>query len=163
MIAVADASPVCHLVVIGEIDLLPRLFAQVLLPREMLSELLAEGAPPTVRAWASAPPAWISIHDGVAGQEKSMERLQAGERAAILLAESVHADIVLIDEKSARHVAAQRGLRVTGLLGVLVEAANRGLVDLASAIERLTKTGFRCSPTLLRSVLEGRPAPSPSG
>ncbi len=95
-----------------------------------------------VRAWAYAPPSWISIHDGPAGPEKSMERLQAGERAAIVLAESVHADIILLDEKSARRVAAERGLQVTGLLGVLVEAANRGLVDLAPTIERLDQDQF---------------------
>jgi len=154
MIAVADASPVCYLVLIAEIELLPKLFTQVLLPREVLDELLVEGAPPMVRAWANAPPPWISIHDGLAGPEKSMERLQAGERAAILLAESVHAGIILLDEKSARRFAAERGLRVTGLLGVLVEAANRGLVDLAPAIQRLTKTSFRYSPALLRSALE---------
>lgn len=34
MIAVADASPVCYLILIGEIDLLSRLFGGVLLPRE---------------------------------------------------------------------------------------------------------------------------------
>jgi predicted nucleic acid-binding protein len=154
MIAVADASPVCYLVLIGEIELLSKLFAQVLLPREVLDELLVEGAPPMVRAWADSPPLWILIRDGPAGAEKGMERLQAGERAAILLAESVHADVIVLDEKSARRIAAERGLRVTGLLGVLVEATNRGLVDLAAALERLTKTSFRYSPALLKSALE---------
>ncbi len=115
MIAVADASPVCYLVGIGEIELLPKLFTQVLLPREVLDELLVEGAPPMVRAWGNAPPSWISIHDGPAGPEKSMERLQTGERAAILSAESVHADIILLDEKSARRVAPERGLQGYGI------------------------------------------------
>lgn len=36
-----------------------------------------------------------------------MEKLQAGERAAIFQAESIEADIVIIDEKAARLVAAQ--------------------------------------------------------
>ena len=85
-----------------------------------------------------------------------MERLQAGERAAILLAESVSADLILLDEKSARRMCTERGLRVTGLLGVLAEAAGRGLVDLAAAVDGLTKTSFRYSPALLRSVLERR-------
>jgi predicted nucleic acid-binding protein len=30
MIAVADTSPICYLILIGEIDLLPKLFSQVL-------------------------------------------------------------------------------------------------------------------------------------
>ena len=63
-----------------------------------------------------------------------MEKLQAGERAAIFLAESVKANIVIIDEKAARLIAAQRGLSVTGILGVLGEAGTRKVVNLADAI-----------------------------
>ena len=48
-----------------------------------------------------------------------LDRLHAGERAAILLAERLGADIVLLDEKAARTIAVGRGLRVSGLLGVL--------------------------------------------
>ncbi|MDE3198600.1 MAG: DUF3368 domain-containing protein, partial [Acidobacteriota bacterium] len=80
-----------------------------------------------------------------------MERLQAGERAAIWLAESISADIVIIDEKAARVAASERGLSVTGLLGVLGEASTRGLVDLALAIDRLRLTTFRCSPALFKA------------
>src|ERR1035438_4797188 len=89
-----------------------------------------------------------------------LERLQAGEQAAILLAESMKADIILLDEKAARRVAANRGLRVTGLLGVLSEAATRGLVELAPAIDRLRMTNFRSSPALLKATVDrfGKPA-----
>jgi len=77
-----------------------------------------------------------------------------------LLAESINATMILLDEKSARRVAADRGLRVTGTLGVLGEAASRGLVDLAAAIDRLRKTNFRYSPALLKAALDrfGGPA-----
>ena len=83
-----------------------------------------------------------------------MEKLQAGERAAIFLAESVNADIIIIDEKAARLIAAERGLSVTGILGVLGEAATRRLVNLADAIDRLRRTTFRCSPALFKATLE---------
>jgi predicted nucleic acid-binding protein len=70
------------------------------------------------------------------------------------LAESVKADILLVDEKAARRVAAARGLRVTGILGVLGEAATQGLVELAPLIDRLRMTNFRSSPTLLKATLD---------
>ena len=50
MIAVADTSPICYLIPIGEIDLLPKLFSQVLAPQAVLAELLHEDAPATVRS-----------------------------------------------------------------------------------------------------------------
>jgi predicted nucleic acid-binding protein len=154
MIAVTDASPICYLVLIGEVDLLASLSGRVVVPRRVLDELLDKGAPVAVRDWAAAPPDWISIHDAPAAIPTGLERLHAGERAAILLAESVKADLILLDEKYARRVAAERGLRVTGVLGVLVEAANRGLVDLALSIDKLRKTGFRGSPALLKAALD---------
>jgi hypothetical protein len=45
MIAVADASPLCYLILIGQIDLLPKLFLHVAVPRAVITELLHEDAP----------------------------------------------------------------------------------------------------------------------
>jgi predicted nucleic acid-binding protein len=70
----------------------------------------------------------------------------------------MNADLVLLDEKVARLVAAKRGLRVTGVLGVLAEAATLGLADLPAAVDRLTQTSFRSSPALLKSVLDRFPS-----
>lgn len=154
MIAVADASPLCYLVVIGEIDLLPTLFVQVAVPQAVIAELLHEDAPEAVRAWASNLPAWICAEPTPLLATTGTEKLHAGEQAAILLAESMRADTILLDEKAARGVAADRGLRVTGLLGVLGEAATRGLIELAPVINRLRMTSFRASPALLKATLD---------
>lgn len=154
MIAVADASPLCYLILIGQIDLLPKLFLHVAVPLAVIDELLHEDAPEAVRTWASNLPAWIGVQENSLSATAGLEKLQGGEQASILLAESIKADIILLDEKAARRVAANRGLRVTGLLGVLGEAATRGLVELAPAIDRLRTTNFRSSPALLKATLE---------
>ncbi len=83
-----------------------------------------------------------------------MEKPHAGERRAILLAESVNANVILLDEKAARSVVVDRGLRVTGTLGILGEAAWRGMTDLGAAIDQLRKTNFRYSPALLKAILD---------
>jgi predicted nucleic acid-binding protein len=154
MIVVADTSPLCYLILIGEIDVLPKLYRQVLVPSAVIAELLDEDAPAAVGNWAANLPSWISARENPVGVTAGMEKLQAGEQAAILLAESITADMILLDEKSARRVAADRGLRITGTLGILGEAASRGLVDLAAAIDQLTKTSFRYSPALLKATLD---------
>jgi predicted nucleic acid-binding protein len=102
MIAVADASPLCYLVLIGEIDLLPKLFGRVLAPDAVIAELLHEDAPEAVRAWVSNLPAWIRAEAAPDVLSPGLEKLQVGERAAILLAESIKADIILLDERAAR-------------------------------------------------------------
>lgn len=154
MIAVFDASPLCYLVLIGEIDLLPQLFSRVVVPQTVILELQHDDAPATVRNWASNLPIWIFVEETPDALSAGMEKLQAGERATILLAEMIKADIVIIDEKAARFIAGQRGLSVTGVLGVIGEAATLGLVDLTLAIDRLRRTSFRCSPALFKATLE---------
>jgi predicted nucleic acid-binding protein len=88
-----------------------------------------------------------------------LEKLHAGEGAAILLAEFLKAEIILLDEKSARRLAAERGLSVTGTLGILGDAATKGFVELSDAFDRLRSTNFRCSPVLLKATLDryGKP------
>ncbi len=154
MIAVLDASPLCYLVLIGEIDLLPQLFSRVVVPQAVILELRHEDAPAVVRNWASNLPIWIFVDETPDTFSADMEKLQDDERAAILLAELIQADIIIIDEKAARLIAGRRGLSVTGVLGVIGEAATLGLVDLTLAIDRLRRTSFRCSPVLFKATLE---------
>jgi predicted nucleic acid-binding protein len=159
MIAVADTSPLCYLILISEVDLLRKLFSEVVIPAAVMTELLHEDAPEAVRGWATNLPAWVSVQENPARNTAGLEKLQVGEQAAILLAESISAELILLDEKSARRIAAQHGMRITGTLGVLGEAAARGMVDLPAAIDRLRRTNFRCSPALLKATLDRFTAP----
>ena len=120
----------------------------------MLKELQHDEAPELVQTWAHRLPSWVSVTEIAVTNARGLEKLQAGERAAILLAEFKGAEIILLDEKAARRVASDRGLRVTGILGLLGEASTRGLVDLPAAIDRLRKTNFRCSAALLKATLD---------
>jgi predicted nucleic acid-binding protein len=79
----------------------------------VIAELLHEDAPGAVRDWAANLPPWMSVQQNPARTAVGLEKLQAGEQAAILLAESMAADMILLDEKSARRVAVDRGLRIT--------------------------------------------------
>jgi predicted nucleic acid-binding protein len=82
-----------------------------------------------------------------------LEGLDEGETAAIALAISLAADLLLMDERKGVIAARAKGLRVTGTLGVLDLAAERGLVDFAGAIHRLRRTKFRVPETLLDSLM----------
>lgn len=79
--------------------------------------------------------------------------LDDGERAAIALAELIHADLVLMDERKGVRVSLQKGFEVTGTLGILDLAARRGLIDLAECFERLKATNFRYRPAMLDDIL----------
>ncbi len=148
-LVIADTSPINYLVQIEYIDLLTRMFERIVLPTAVQSELSSPRAPLPVRRWIAAPPVWLEIHD-TAGLPQ-VSGLDDGETAAIALAESLHADLLLIDERDGAYIARSRGLRVTGTLGVLDRAADRGLVNFSQALKKLVQrfTGRkRCSKPL---------------
>ena len=125
MIAVSDTSPLNYLALIGEIELLPRIFTRVLIPPAVLSELNHARTPPVVAAWAANLPSWVDVvPPGQAIEEAALGR---GETEAIAVALQICADVTLIDERKASVVARHHGLIVTGTLGILDIAAERGL------------------------------------
>lgn len=58
-----------------------------------------------------------------------------------------------MDDRAAVAVAQRQGFTVTGTLGVLDLAAQRGLVDLANAFARLRATSFRYPPEIMNALL----------
>jgi predicted nucleic acid-binding protein len=155
-LVIADTGPVNYLVLIGSIDLLPALFDKVILPSAVQAELSNADAPPTVRNWIADPPAWLHVHEAPNRQsdQPSMEGLDEGEAAAIALALSLDADLLLMDDRKAVMIARGKGLRVTGTLGILDLAAQRGLVNFAQAVNSLRRTTFRIPKALLDSLVE---------
>ena len=155
MIVVADSGPLHYLILLEHIELLRRFYGQVLVPDPVAGELSATAAPGTVREWIRKPPTWVEVRP-VPSDAVTMitEDLDLGERAAIALAETMHADLLLIDEAAGRAEAKRRQLRVTGTLGVLRAGAEQGLVNVPDLLERLKATSFYLDETLLNAVFD---------
>ena len=153
MIVVADTSPINYLVLLGHIEVLPKIYGEVLIPQSVLDELRDIDAPVEVRAWLSAPPAWLRISSITGQTDTLLDLLDRGERDAILLAESVKADRLIIDDLDGRREAVNRKLPVIGTLGVLAEAARRNLLDLSQALAALQATNFHVAPALIQLLL----------
>jgi predicted nucleic acid-binding protein len=155
LIVIADASPLNYLILIGHVDVLHGLYGRVAVPEGVLRELTAPGSPPEVRAWAVRVPEWIDAHHVDVPPDAGLEAVDAGEAEAIVLAERMRPDVLLIiDDRDGRREAARRSIATTGTLGVLSDAAHRGLLDLAAAFDRLSRTTFRASPALLQELLD---------
>ena len=151
MLVVADTSPLRYLVVIQAIEILPLLYERVVVPQAVLTELQHPRSPREVRAWLATPPAWVEIRQPL--QRTRLARLGPGEQDAITLAEELHADVVLMDDEDGRIEAERRAMAVIGTLGVLERAAERGLLDLPSALTRLQATNFFVDDALIQEAL----------
>lgn len=154
MLVVSNTSPIAYLVLIEQIELLPRLFNQVVIPETVRDELSAPKAPPAVQQWITLPSSWLTIHPNPPQANLDELNLDAGERAAIGLAEQLKADLILLDDLAARRLAARRGLALTGVLGILDRAAESNWIDIRAVIARLESTNFRTSTTIVQELLQ---------
>lgn len=143
MIVVSDTSPLNYLILIGFQDVLPNLFGQIIIPAAVLSELQHTKTPTIIKDWIASEPAWLEVRTVQINPSNKLENLDRGEREAIILAQELGADAILIDEKDGRREAAKLGLTTIGTLSVLDRAADANLISFAEAIDRLRKTPFR--------------------
>ena len=103
MIVVSDTSPLTALLAIGQGDLLTKLFGDVVIPPAVKSELLRTHS--VLPAWLRVQALRDNVRAGI--YARSVDR---GEAEAIALAEELHADHLLIDERKGRRLAQEQGL-----------------------------------------------------
>ena len=153
MIVISDTSVVSNLVSIDRLDILPRLYGAVIIPTAVKKELQLYDAP--INAASST--GWLRTESikAIDWYDELSARLDAGEAEAIVLAKELGADALLIDERKGRKIAVEQGLPVIGLLGVLIAAKNKGIVEgVKPLVDRMmNENGFRVSPNLYRHVL----------
>jgi len=150
-VVVSDTSPLHYLILCGAETILPRLFRQVVIPPTVFRELQQPNTPPPVREWARSLPTWIAVQT-----PKTLNLaldVDAGELEAICLAQEIHADAVLMDDRAGRNAAIHCGLAVVGTIGLLEQAAARGLIELPQAMERLRQTNARLDSELIHAAL----------
>jgi predicted nucleic acid-binding protein len=151
MVIVADTSPFNVLIQIEQIDVLPKLFGSVTIPTKVASELDSPMRSPAVRDFIQHPPPWLTIRQ--ATNVEMIPGIHDGEREAISLARELNADLLLIDDADGRAAAIARGLATVRTLRLLTDAADRGLLELKSAFDKLTQTDFRFRHDTLDTLL----------
>jgi hypothetical protein len=153
---VINTSPQILLAKIGRLDLLTHLYNEILVPVSVLDELEAKPGREIQKIQAL-------IQAGVFLVQKAsnehLNRLPAdlgvGERETIALAVEREADLVILDDQEGRAIARTRGLSVTGTIGVLVEARERGLISsIRTELDRLIEAGMWLDEVFYHRILQ---------
>ena len=149
---VANTTPLIALADIGQLELLYHLYGEILIPAAVMDEIESEPARTLVTnaTWIKQ----ISINDA---ERKTLfkARLHAGEVEVILLAEDEKADLVIMDDNSAKKTAKYLGLNVTGTLGVLLKAKQTGKIQTVKPlIQQLIDNGLYVDEQTKQMVLK---------
>lgn len=125
MIVVSDTTPLISLLKINRINLLERLFGEVMIPQAVFNELtvddrfLLEAEQIRQQNFIIVKP--INNPESVSIL-KRVTGLDQGESEAIVMTDELKADLLLMDEAKGRNVSAQMGIKFMGTIGILMAA-----------------------------------------
>jgi len=159
LIVISDTSAITNLAAIQQLNLLPKLYQKIIIPDAVYHELI-DIDPPVPGALEAKSADWLEIKQTtnreVVERLQKSGRLDLGESEAIALALELDADLLLIDERRGRSEANRLGLRITGLLGILVDAKNKELItEVKPLMDALIATSeFRVSASLYAQILK---------
>ena len=157
MIVISDATPIITLAKIDKLDILGRFYHEVLLPNAVFDEVCGNQA---FAAEASAIQKCEFIRLKAVNRIQSVKILMAsglglGESEAIVLADTLSDTLLLIDERQGRQIAQNMGIRITGTLGILLQAKKLGLIEnIKPLLDKLITENIRISEPLYNSILE---------
>ena len=157
MIVVSDATPIITLAKIDRLDILGRFYHEVLLPNAVFDEVCRN---PAFAAEAAAIQKCEFMRLKTVSRTQSVKILMAsgldlGESEAIVLADTLADALLLIDERKGRQIARNMGIRITGTLGILLQAKKLGLIkNIKPLLDRLITENIRISESLYSSILE---------
>ena len=159
MIVVSDTTPIISLLKIGKLSLLHDLYGEVIVPGAVYEELTAnESYADEAQAVASSE--FLVRRDvdnrGAVSVLQRVTGLHLGESEALVLADQIQADLVLLDELSGRSAARSMNLEYTGTIGILAAGYRKGVLskqDVDACVDILKSSGRHISDALYEELI----------
>jgi predicted nucleic acid-binding protein len=142
---ISDTSCFIILTNIGELELLRKVYGQILTTPEIAAEF---GEPL---------PVWIKIAEVTDKYRQTILELQIdrGESSAVALALETPNSTVILDDYKARKIAERLGLTLTGTIGVIIKAKLKGIIpSVKPLLEKIKQTDFRLSAEIETQALK---------
>ncbi|MES2332915.1 MAG: DUF3368 domain-containing protein [Bacteroidota bacterium] len=133
---ISDTSCFIILKNIGELDILQKVYGQIITTFEIATE------------FGEALPDWVEIRTATDKYRQQLLEMQIdkGESSAIALALETPDCTVILDDYKARKIADHLGLHVTGTIGVIVKAKLNGIIpSIKPLLKKIKETDFRLS------------------
>ena len=145
-----NSTPIIALREIGHLKILRDLYGTVIIPNAVFEEVTAKDP------YALDGYPWILIKnvDNTAAKEVFSTSLHDGEVEVLLLAKEIGSMLVIMDDGLARRHAKYFGLKITGTVGLLLQAKQKGLiVEIKPIIDKLIANDFYISDNVVNEIL----------
>ena len=152
---ICNTSPLQYLHQVDLLHLLPTLFGSVQAPPAVAAEL-AEGRRHGIRLPELGEVPWMTVRSV---RDRTLlplvTSLGNGEKEVLALGLETPDHLLVLDDRNARRQAVAAGLEITGTLGILVLAKERGILgSIRPVLDRLQALQFRISTATRQMVLD---------
>lgn len=158
MIVVADSTPLITMMKADQLALLHALFGEIRIPVAVFEEV-TDNLEYANEADLIRNSSYIKVVEVEDPEQVILLRrataLDRGESEAIIYADQVGADLLLMDETAGRAIARNMNLRLTGSVGVLILAIEKGILspdDADMTVEKIRSSRRHISEELLQRV-----------
>ena len=141
---ICDTSCFIVLTNIGQLDLLQKVYGQVVTTAEVVAE------------YGEALPDWVKIEKINDKHYQHILEMQVdvGEASALALALEKSDATVILDDYYARKVAFRLGLQFTGTIGVIIKAkVERIILSIKPLLDQIKQTNFRITEEIEQQAL----------
>lgn len=142
---IVNSTPLLILGKIGKLEILHKMYQEIIIPQAVFHEVTKKNDI-AGKAVQAACQDWIKVEAIKDMREYAMYRakLHAGEVEVMIIAQqSPKADLIILDDMAARKTAEFLGLPLSGTIGVLIKAKQKGIIpEVMPIIEEMEKSGF---------------------
>lgn len=151
---VSNTTPLISLLKLSKLELLKELYKEISIPFAVFQEIEAGRNKAFYQDLSTI--TWIKIRE--IKDKKALKyflELDTGEAEAIVLANEIGADLIILDEKLGRFHAKHADLQVTGTIGILLKAKSTGLIPaIKPLLQELIDKDVWISGTLMNEILQ---------
>ncbi len=150
---ITNTTPILSLLKIDKLNILKEIYGEIIVPNAVYQEIEKGKYKSYYQDLKSID--WIKIkHIKNTDSLSFFVDLDKGEAEVLILAKEQKADLVILDEIMGRRYAKRLGLKLTGTLGILLKAKEKGIINsLRELLTELTEKGTWLNPKLIKKVI----------
>lgn len=150
---IVNSTPLIALAKVNKLEILKGMYEHIIIPGAVYREVTEKDDVAAQRIEAARE--WIEVRKVDSNLDRRMykAKLHDGEVEVMLLAQEIGADAVVIDDGAARKTAEYLGLPLTGTLGVMIKAKQRGLLEaVMPVVQQMEQNGIFFSRELKERI-----------
>jgi len=151
---ISNTTPILSLLKIGKLNLLKNLYINIIVPVAVYNEIEKGKHKPYYQDLKRID--WIEILNINNPDSKDyFIDLDEGEAEVLILSKELNADLVIMDEIMGRRYAKQLGFNLTGTIGILLKAKEKGFIkSLKESLTELVEKGTWLNPKLISKAIK---------